>query len=260
MESDRILQHHDEGKTPQRPKFSLVIPAHNEQSYLPRLLDSVDKARQRYPGGAEAIEMVVADNLSTDRTAEIARQRGCRVVPVVKRVIAAVRNGGAKAARGQVLAFLDADSQMHPETFNVIDRALETGKVVGGATGVHMERMSPGIFLTYVLLVPLVWITGMDTGVVFCRRQDFDAVGGYNEGRTFAEDVQFLWDLRRLGRGRGQRLARLTSAKAIASTRKFDRHGDWHYLVGMLRGLYWLVFSPSAGREYAKHYWYEDPR
>ena len=68
----------------------------------------------------------------------------------------------------------------------------------------------------------------MSTGVVFCRRADFDAVGGYDQRRDFAEDVAFLWALRRLGKSRGQRLIRLTAVKAIVSMRKFDQHGDWH--------------------------------
>lgn len=76
------------------PKISLVIPAFNEEEHLPRLLDSVDRARQVYHRGADEVEVVVADNASTDRTAKIARARGCRVVHLEKRVIAAARNGG----------------------------------------------------------------------------------------------------------------------------------------------------------------------
>jgi glycosyltransferase involved in cell wall biosynthesis len=242
------------------PWFSLVIPARNEEAFLPRLLDTVDEARNRYRGGAETVEVIVADNVSTDRTAEIARERGCRVTRVEKRVIAAVRNGGARIARGRWLAFLDADSRMHPETFNAIDRAFESGKVVGGSTGVEMERMSLGIALTYALFVPMVWLTKMDTGVVFCRRDDFETLGGYCEELRFAEDVRFLLDLRRLGRRRRQALTRLRSVKAIASTRKFDRFGDWHYLTGLPRAAFWYLFSKRAGHEYARAYWYSDER
>ena len=78
-----------------RPRFSLVIPAFNEQMYLPRLLDSVERARATYSGGAENVEVIVADNGSTDETATIASSRGCRVAQVEKRAIAASRNGGA---------------------------------------------------------------------------------------------------------------------------------------------------------------------
>jgi glycosyltransferase involved in cell wall biosynthesis len=179
---------------------------------------------------------------------------------VEKRVIAAVRNGGASKARGQVFAFVDADARIHPDTFNAIDRAIETGKVVAGATGVKLGRMSLGIAITYVIMVPMVWVTGMDTGVVFCRREDFEAVGGYNEGRLFAEDVQFLVDMKRLGRNRGQKLARVTSAKVIASTRKFDKHGDWHYIWMMFLALYWVLFSPHSMNKFAATYWYDNHR
>ena len=237
------------------PRFSLVIPAHNEASFLPRLLDSVDEAKKRYLG-AEPIEVLVVDNCSTDSTSEIAVTRGCRVVHEDKRVIAAVRNCGAREARGAVLAFTDADGMIHPETFNAIDRALDTGKYVAGATGVTLERMSPGIAAAYMIMTPMVWVTGMDTGVVFCRREDFLAVGGYNENRLFAEDVQFLMDMKRLGRLRGQRLARVTLAKSISSTRKFDKYGDWHYAAMLFRFGFWYLFAPHRMNEFAQDYWY----
>ena len=177
-----------------------------------------------------------------------------------RRVIAAVRNAGAGMATGQVLVFVDADNIIHPDTFNTIDRCLSTGKIIAGASGVRMQRMSLGIAVTYVLMVPLVWLTGMDTGAVFCRREDFDAVDGFNEERLFAEDVQFLWDLKRLGRIRGQKLIRTTSIKAIYSTRKFDKHGDWHYLWLILRFLYGMLFSKHSMDEFAQTYWYGDQR
>ena len=69
--------------------------------------------------------------------------------------------------------------------------------VVAGTTGATMERWSAGIALTYVMFLPVVWATNMDIGVVFCRRDDFDAVGGYDETLKFAEDVKFLLALRR---------------------------------------------------------------
>ena len=70
------------------PRFSLVIPAYNEEHYLPRLLDSVEVARNRYSRGPGAVEVIVADNCSTDGTADLAMARGCHVVSVEPRVIA----------------------------------------------------------------------------------------------------------------------------------------------------------------------------
>jgi glycosyltransferase involved in cell wall biosynthesis len=240
-----------------RPRYSLVIPAYNEERLLGRLLDSVEVARATY-GSPDAIEVIVADNLSTDDTAQIAARRGCRVVTAHKRVIAAVRNAGAAAACGEIVAFIDADSQVHPRTFVDIDRALGTGRVVAGATGVRLERWSPGIALTFFTVMPIIWLTGMDAGVVFCRREDFDAVGGYDETRLVAEDVAFLLAMRRLGKLRRQKLARVTTAKAVASTRKFDEFGDWHFFPLLARGSRMLFKGDLTA--FAEKYWYKPNR
>jgi len=244
---------------PPRPRFSLIIPAYNEARVLPRLLDSVDEAAARYHGGRAAVEVVVGDNASTDGTARIAEQRGCRVARIDKRVIAAARNGAARIARGDVLAFVDADTVIHAETFNAIERAMAGGRAIGGATGVQLDRLSPGLAVTYAVMVTFVWITGMDTGVVFCRRQDFETIGGYDESLLYAEDVRLLLDLRRLGRTRGQRLVRLRPVKAIGSTRKFDERGDWHYFGLLWQAVPWLLFGRPLG-PIAREYWYDVSR
>lgn len=238
------------------PRFSLIVPAYNEAALLPRLLRSAHLARRRYRGCLNEIEIVVADNQSEDETAEIARRMGCRVATEEKRNIAAVRNAGAKAARGEVFVFTDADGWIHPETFNAIDAAIRSGRYVAGATGVRLDRYSLGLAMTMALAWPLLWLTKFDSGAVFCRRADFEAVGGYQESLAFAEDIEFLTDLWKLGRRDGRRLVRLTSAKAMASTRKFDKHGDWHYfdlafkwVVGSMLGKGWM-------NRVAETYWY----
>jgi glycosyltransferase involved in cell wall biosynthesis len=179
---------------------------------------------------------------------------------VERRVIAAARNGGAKAAQGEVLCFIDADSELHPQMFNPVDKALAGGRVIAGATGVRLERKSPGVLLTYCAIVPLVWLTGMDTGLVFCRREDFEAVGGYDEGKLYAEDVAFLLAMQRRGRERGQRLTRLRSVKALGSARKFDEQGDWHYFGMAARAGVGLLRGKTADREFADSYWYKPRR
>jgi len=88
----------------------------------------------------------------------------------------------------------------------------------------------------------------------------FETVGGYDERRFFAEDVQFLLDLRRIGRRRGQRLIRLRTVKALASCRKFDTFGDWHYFTDLFRLMPLVLRSPSATNQFAKDYWYGDQR
>ena len=244
---------------PPGPTFSMAIPAYNEAALLPRLLASIEVARASYAGGADRIEVIVGNNASTDATAGIARAHGCTVVDVSRRTIAAARNGAAGAARGEFLCFIDADSIIDPDTFNQIERVVRSGRCVVGATGVKMERMSPGIATAVALFMPLTRLFGFDTGVVFCRRSDFETLGGYREEIMMGEDVDFMFRLKRLGRPRGQRFMRTPGARAITSTRKFDRHGDWHYFRDFLLLLpLRLLWSRASARRLVCKYWYED--
>jgi glycosyltransferase involved in cell wall biosynthesis len=248
------------------PAISVVIPAFNEEAYLPRLLDTVQVARDRYRHGPDSVEVIVADNCSTDRTARIATARGCTVVTVGKRVIGAVRNAGARDATGDILAFVDADTTIHVETFNEIADVLADPGVVGGATGIRFERSSAGIKLTFGMLVVagslirLVMgerpIANIDTGVTFCWRHDFEETGGYSEDRLFAEDAKFLIDLKKLARRRRQHLAHGMKSRAVFSTRKFDAHGDWHYFPLSLR-MIGSVLTRGGAAAWARRYWYE---
>ena len=240
--------------------LSIIIPAHNEEKYLPRLLESIEVARSNYSGGADEIELIVANNQSTDRTAEVALAHGARVVNVEKRRIAAARNGGARAAGGEILCFIDADSALHPQTFGAIDRAMQSGRYIWGVTGAVLERKSFALMVTYCVAIPLVLLTGLDTGLSFCRREDFAAVGGYDESRLYAEDVILPLALRRLGRQRGQRTIRLPQVKALACTRKFDQFGDWHYFAMLGHAFKSLITRNWHDEKLAERYWYNSGR
>ena len=249
-------------------QISLVIPAWNEQDYLPRLLQSVAIACAAYRGGSERIEVIVADNGSTDATAQIAHAAGCLVVSVERRCIAAARNGGAARASGRIIAFADADFRIDPETFNYIDAIMSHDEVVGGATGMTMERWSLGIRTTLWLVAPLIWMMGLDAGVWFCRRSDFELTGRFDESLRAAEDLKWLLALRRLGRKRRPRARTVTChsarryglrpALAINSVRKFDKHGDWHFLRHMLLNAPRLLYARKLVDDHIENYWYQD--
>ena len=137
---------------------------------------------------------------------------------------------------------------------------MKTGGYVWGVTGARLERKSFALVVTYCLMVPMVLLTGLDTGLSFCRREDFDAVGGYDEDRLYAEDVVFPMALRRLGRTRGQKTVRLPQVKALACTRKFDQFGDWHYFW-MLGHVIKSLFTWNWNDEkLAQEYWYNSGR
>jgi glycosyltransferase involved in cell wall biosynthesis len=240
--------------------FSIIIPAYNEERLLPRLLNSIEVARSNYSGGREAVEVIVADNSSTDRTTHIAAAHGCRVIQVAKRSIAATRNGGARVACGETFCFIDADSEIHPQTFDAIREALSNTNVIAGTTGLHLERQSPGLLVAFYFLKMLTWATKIDAGVVFCGREDFLAVGGYNENLLYAEDVAFLLALKRRGRTSGRKLACLKGVEALGSSRKFDEHGDWHYFSLFFRAGLSLIRGKVSSQKFADSYWYKPKR
>jgi glycosyltransferase involved in cell wall biosynthesis len=239
------------------PRISLVIPAYNEQALLPALLETVEVARRRYSFGSDEIEVVVADNASSDSTASIALSHGCKVASVSKRSIAAARNGGATLAKGRVLAFVDADSLIHPETFNAIERAMSTEGVLAGATGVRAGRMSPAIAVLVAMTVPFRAM-GIDSGVVFCWKEDWKTVGGFDETQLISEDIRFLFALKKLARARKQRLLCPKGAKATTSTRKFDDNGDWRFLGQLIAAPLLKTFRPKAFERWVQAHWYEE--
>src|SRR6478672_3694258 len=102
-----------------RPRFSVVVPAFNEQECLGACLTSL--AAQDYPG---PFEIVVVDNNSTDRTASIAAAAGATVVFEAERGVCQARQRGTEAARGEIIVSTDADTTFAPGWLSGIERAF----------------------------------------------------------------------------------------------------------------------------------------
>lgn len=238
--------------------ISVVVPAYNEEAFLPRLLDSLALAGERFGQGPAAVELIVADNASTDGTAALAGTAGARVVPVAKRSIAAARNGGAAVATSPIVCFVDADSQVHPGVFDAVAEAMGRLQVGMGATGLRFERSSLAIATLMAIGTPLIRAAGIDGGLVFMRRDDFIAVGGYDETLLAAEDVDLLMRVKRRCAKRGERFCRLKDVETTTSARKFDKHGEWHFLR-MVGPMGWsFLFDRARYERTVRAYWYED--
>src|SRR5438445_9468244 len=110
--------------------ISFVVPAHNEQACLGRTLQAIDESA-RVVG--HPYEIIVVNDASTDATAEVARQHNATVLPVNHRQIAATRNSGGRAARGDQLFFVDADTTINPRTVASALRCMDKGAAGGGA-------------------------------------------------------------------------------------------------------------------------------
>ncbi|MBN1491675.1 MAG: glycosyltransferase [Phycisphaerae bacterium] len=239
------------------PDISHIIPAHNEERYLPRTLASVRRAVEAFDG---RVEVIVVDNASTDATADLARAHGARVVFESHRCIAAARNAGAAAARGRILTFADADSMLSENFFIIAAERMADEACVGGNFGVRTDRTSLGIRVSVWLVLALLrWFWRVGGGSYFCRRAAFEAIGGFDVSRSYAEDVAFARALRRYGKARRQRYVQDARAHVITSMRKADQLGDWHAIRFMLKVPLMLLW-PSRMHRRIMQYFYEFDR
>lgn len=178
--------------------ISFVIPAHDEEHLLPRTLDAIHATAREL--GLE-YEIVVADDASTDRTAALAQERGARVVSIARRQISAARNAGARAARGEIFFFVDADTSVDAPLVRAALAALARGASAGGAL-VRLDGRVP--LWARVMLsaaVALFRLARLSGGCfMFCTRAAFDASGGYDESVFGGEEVLFARALKRTGR------------------------------------------------------------
>jgi glycosyltransferase involved in cell wall biosynthesis len=209
--------------------LSVVIPAFNEERYLPLTLAGI---RDAIPACPCPVEVLVVDNESTDRTAEIAQSSGARVVSESLRNIGRVRNTGAEAAGGDILIFVDADTAVPAHFLARVSEVMSDPACLGGSADI-VHRPESGLLRAY--LAAWRWLgirLGMAQGAAqFCRKSAFTALNGYNESQFMGEDVDFYWRLRNLAKKTGGCLQRLDDVKVVPSPRRFDQAPVWRSLV-----------------------------
>lgn len=211
-------------------KISVVVPAYNEENYLPATLERIGVALANYAGDSETI---VVDNESTDKTAQIAESFGAKVVTETKHNIATVRNAGAKNAGGDVLIFIDADTLVPESLFRVIADAMTDEKCFGGAAAVDYEQFQRK-WMRWYLLGWKFWGTLFDMkqgAAQFCRKAVYEKIGGYDETVYMGEDIMFYWRLSKFAKRHNARLFFIENPKVITSARRFDRMSLWKTLL-----------------------------
>ena len=227
--------------------LSFVIPAYNEEALIGSTIASIHAAAREL---ALEYEIVVGDDASTDRTARIACEAGARVVAVSCRHIAATRNAGVRAARGDRIVFVDADTVVSACVARAAIDALDAGAVGGGAA-MRFGAAAPWwarLLIAATVLFQRCALLGAGC-FLFCTRAAFDAAGGFDERYFCAEEWIFSNALKRHGRFVVLREAVVTSERKTqrASARRIALlvHGV------MMRGLAGLRDRRYCG------FWYE---
>lgn len=236
--------------------YSIIIPAYNEEAYLPKTLASLKGAMNAL--SERCGEIVVTDNNSTDRTAAIAEEAGARVIFEEHRQIARARNVGAQEALGRYLIFLDSDTIISPTLLKMTLTALGSGACCGGGTIAEFDG-DPPFFAKFALNIWLFlsrtfkWACG---AYVFCTREVFIETGGFDERYYASEEIHFSRALRRWGQKKGQRFI-ILEEPIISSSRKLVWYSTWEILMMTFGFLFYL--KPLQNRDACYKMWYRHP-
>jgi len=229
--------------------ISFIVPAYNEEKYLGATLASIHAAAKE---AGEAYEIVVANDASTDATVAVAERGGARVVSIERRQIAATRNAGARAAQGDMLIFVDADTQVNGPLVAEAVAALRGGAAGGGAP-VRFDRAPPWVRVLMAVLTPTFRLARWAAGCfVYCTREVFEKTGGFDERYYASEEIHFSQAMKRHGR-----FVTLRSF-VTTSSRKLEKHTFGEML--------WLLVKLAAGgfgsvrKRSSTTFWYPDKR
>lgn len=165
------------------PTISVCVAAYNEERHIGRLLDSL-KRQSHAP-----LEVIVSDDGSRDRTAEIAAAKGATVLRLEHRGPANARNAAARLAHGEVLVFLDADIACDHRYIEELTRPIAEGRAVGTFTReIRIANTENGWARGYAALSwsppdRLLPVGFPDHWDIFhaIRRESFLAAGGYDD-------------------------------------------------------------------------------
>jgi glycosyltransferase involved in cell wall biosynthesis len=229
--------------------ISVVIPARNEARFV---LAAVDSAlAQAYEG---PVECIVADNGSTDGSADLVRRRAAtgggrlKLIEEPRTGVSRAKNAGARAASGDVLIFLDADSRMAPGLARAVAVAYAAGSPVGSIRvladgGSWVDR-------AFFRMMEFGKVRlGIRAQMLYCVAKLFHELNGFDEELLLGEDVDFL--SRAAAHLRSERLppvTHVTTGEILTSTRRLAKN---HHLGMVLMFARWTLAFLSIGRRRA---------
>jgi glycosyltransferase involved in cell wall biosynthesis len=236
--------------------YSVIIPAFNEQEWLPKTLETLQNAMCAIamPG-----EIIVADNNSCDKTSEIAVQYGAKIVFEQINQISRARNAGARTAIGKYLIFLDADTLVSPILLKTALNNLESGLCCGGGGRVAFEDGTPDFAKWGAEFWNMISVRfGMAAGCfVYCLKEAFDATGGFDEKLYASEEIRFSKRLQAWGKPRGMDFRIISDPPLITSGRK----SEWFSPLQMIGMFLIFCFFPFAVRFRSLcDLWYKRPK
>ena len=240
-------------------KVSVVIPAFNEERLLGESLRHVCTAMAGFARFGLETELIVCNNNSTDRTAEIAATAGATVVFEPINQIGRARNCGAAAATGDWLVFVDADSHPSVGLFEDVAREIQSGGVVAGGSTLRIDGSTGAArritALWNFISLKTKWVAG---SFIFCEAKAFREVGGFNNELFASEEIDLSKKLKRYARKARKKMVILDQHPMVTSDRKLHLYTMREHLRFIVRTV--LAGGKTLNSREACHSWYDGRR
>ena len=228
--------------------LSIIIPTKNEEGYLPALLKSIK--RQTF----KDYEIIIADNNSRDKTKKIAKKYGCKITK--GGLPGKARNLGAKAAQGDVILFLDADTELKTKDFlekalnEFTKRKLDIAAPLMYLKGKELDKLYFDFWnrLTELFQYSLTPFAG--GWCIFIKKDLHDKIKGFDERITLGEDSDYVQ------RAIKSKLFRvkfkvLKSVKIQVSPRRLEKEGHLKVAAqGIGTGFHWALLGKDRKNKF----------
>ncbi len=183
--------------------YPIIIPAYDEEDYLPATLTALNDAMSPLNLNGE---IIVVDNNSSDKTAKIATARGAQVIFEKINHISRARNAGARRAEGRYLIFVDADTLVSHALLQQALANLESRQIIGGGARVIGDKplhFSMRLLLSFWDFISIHTCTASGS-FIYCRRDAFESIDGFNEDVYASEEIWLSRKIKKLVRKKGK--------------------------------------------------------
>jgi glycosyltransferase involved in cell wall biosynthesis len=240
-------------------RISVVVPAFNEERLLGESLRQINAAMDAFTRRGWHTELIVCDNNSTDRTAEIARAAGATVVFEPVNQIGRARNRGAEAATGDWLIFVDADTHPSAALFDDVAAQITSGRCLAGGCTVRLEAGYPaGDAITHLwngVSRALRWMAG---SFIFCETAAFRKLGGFDMNLYVTEELELSKRFKKLARVERKKIIILHRHPILTSARKMRLYSTREMLLFTAKII--LGRGKTFANREACHAWYDGRR
>jgi glycosyltransferase involved in cell wall biosynthesis len=240
-------------------RISIIVPAFNEERLLPSTLEAIRAARTVFDQARWESELIVCDNNSHDRTAEVARAAGAEVVFEPVNQIARARNCGAAAAKGEWLLFIDADSQPSRELFQEVIQTIASGNCLAGGCTMILDTNSLLSRLVVGFWNLLSRCFRLQAGsFIFVEARAFREVAGFSKELFAAEELDLSKKLKALAAKEGKKMIILHRHPLMTSGRKIHLYTKKEHARFVLRSVF--RYKQILRSREACHTWYDGRR